>query len=250
MIDAIYLAQVEGLENPPVIENVSPSVVEKVVSELQKGGLFYTKTAGRFELTKKLPEEAESFDEMFEYADAFGKIRFAYIDSAHEISTAPKVQKEAFAVGGELGINTATYHGIGFHISGYLSQNINFLNSSKDEVNEDFFNADTESFVYIAETSINYTNGMFDSQIGRLKVETPYANSDDIRIAPNTFEGAWVGLDYTDKLKSQFMYLRTWAGYDSQDEDAGDSQDEFKSLVSDDAFGMLTASLTDRKSVV
>ena len=181
---------------------------------------------------------------MFNYADAYGNIRLAYIDSAHKISTSPKVKKEASAIGGEIGINTATYHGVGFHITSYISQNLEFANPNKNDLNEDFFNTDRDSFIYISEASINYSNDFVYSKLGRIKVETPYANSDDIRMAPNTFEGAWANIDYTDKLKTQIMFINRWAGYDSQDEDAGLSQDTFKSLVNENAFGMATISLT------
>lgn len=244
MIDAIYLAQLDAVENSTGIESIAPSVIETVVDELQKGGLFYMKTAGRFELVKTLPKHADSFNDMFDYADAYGKLRFAYIDSAHKISNDPKHKKKAAAVGGELGIKTALYHGFGINISGYISQSVGPLNPKKNDINEDFFNAEKSSFVYIAEASFNYSNDTFQTMLGRIKVETPYANSDDIRMAPDTFEGAWVNIDYTDKLKTQIMYVNKWAGYDSQDEDTGASQDVFKNLVNDDAFGMAMISLT------
>ena len=97
-------------------------------------------------------------------------------------------------------------------------------------------------FTYIGEASIDYADNIIQAKLGRLKVETPYANSDDIRMAPNTFEGAWLSVEYTDAFKTQLFYFKNWAGYDSQDEDSNSSQNEFKSLVSDDSFGMLGGS--------
>lgn len=189
------LAQVDNLEQVNNEEEFSPDIVDKVLKELEKNGIFYAKTAGRFEITKKLPEKAETIDEMFNYADAYGNIRLAYIDSAHKISTSPKVKKKAGAIGGEIGINTATYNGIGFRITSYISQNLEFANPNKNDINEDFFNTDRDSFTYISEASINYSNDFVYSKLGRIKVETPYANSDDIRMAANTFEDAGLSQD-------------------------------------------------------
>ena len=229
MIDAIYLAQVN---------DTTPSTVE-----IQQSGLMHSKVAGRFEIVKELPKSADSFDEMFDYADLHGIFKLAYIDSAHKISaTKSNETKRATAFGGELGLSTAEYNGIRFNIISTISQDLNFLNTKNP--NEDFFTADGDSFIYLSQANIEYSNNMFQAKLGRLQVETPYANSDDIRLAPNTFEGVWANIDYTSELKTQVMFLNRWAGYDSQDEDSFSSQHQFKDLVSDEAFGMLSASLT------
>jgi len=213
--------------------------------DIEQGGLIHSKTAGRFEIVKELPKDASSFNQMFDYADAFGKVRIAYINSAHKISSKPnKETKHATAIGSEFGFNTAAYNGVNFHISAYLSQTIKALNPDKDEINEDFSDVNGDSFIYIGELSLDYNSESLQAKVGRIRVETPYANSDDIRMAANTFEGAWTNIEYTSNLKTQVFYAKRWAGYDSQDEDALESQNEFKDLVSEDSFGMVSASLT------
>ncbi len=230
MIDMIYLAQVDATQTKP--------------SQVEQSGLIHSKVAGRFEVVKTLPKEAGDFDGMFDYADAFGKLRVAYIDSAHKISNAPKESKRASAFGGEFGFNTASFHNFSFHLSAYVSQGISSLNPPKEDRNEDFFDVNGDSFVYLAEASVDYNDDIFHLRAGRVRVDTPYANSDDIRMAPNTFEGVWANVEYTSQLKTQFTYFNKWAGYDSQSEDDLASQNEFKHLVGDDKFGMLGASLT------
>ncbi len=244
MLELTYLALNSEIQYTNEIQYTKPVVLEKSSSELPKGGLFNTKTAGRFEIVKKLPQVANSFDAMFDYADAYGNIRVAYIDSAHEIGPTPKFVKKASAIGGVLGINTAAYNGFAAHIATYISQSISAINPDKNNINEDFFNTDKDSFAYIAEANINYTLNNFHSMMGRIKIETPYADSDDIRMAANTFEGAWAEVDISENLNTQFAFLNRWAGYDSQDEAAGLSQDRFKPLVDEQSFGMLLASLT------
>ncbi len=233
MIDMIYLAQAD---------EVTPVVVEQRTTATQTSGLIHSKMAGRFEVVKKLPEKADSFDTMFDYADAFGKVRLAYINSASRINPlSNKVEKSATSIGGEFGINSAEYYGFGMHIVTYVSQGISFLNSSKNSLNEDFFTQDLDSFAYVAEASIDYNSDIFQTKIGRVRVETPYANSDDIRMAPNSFEGVWANIDYMQNLNTQLIYFNRWAGYDSQDGDL--YQDEFKDLVNDESFGMVGASI-------
>ncbi len=238
MIDMIYVAQADDLQTK------APVVVENRTTALEQGGLIHSKVAGRFEVVKTLPKVASDFDGMFDYADAFGKLRLAYIDSAHKISNNPKEVKQATAFGGEFGLNTASLYNFSLHLSAYVSQGISSLNPSRTDRNEDFFDVNGDSFVYLGEASIDYNSNLFQTKIGRVRVDTPYANSDDIRMAPNSFEGAWAHVDYTPELKTQLMYFTRWAGYDSQDEDASASQSEFKNLVGEDNFGLLGASLT------
>lgn len=219
MLDGLYLAQ----------------------EEIKQQGLTHTKVLGKYEIVQELPKDANTFDEIFNYADAFGKLRVAYIDDVHRASaSALKDQKSASAIGGELGMKTAEYKGFSFNVSAYISQSIGFLSPQKEELNPDFVNLNQDSFAYIGEASLNYENELFQTKIGRIKVESPYANSDDIRMAANTFEGAFAKIEYSSKLSSQVMFLNRWAGYDSQDLQ---SQDEFKTLYKN-SKGMGIASLT------
>ena len=233
MIDMIYIAQ-----------NDTPQNTTKEIN-IQQSGLVHSKVAGRFEIVKELPKKTDSFDNMFNYADTFGKIKLAYINNADKISNiANKENKQAFALGAEFGFKSAEYNGFKTNILAYTSQNLTFINPNKNSINEDFFIDDSSSFTYIGEASIAYSNDRVDMKFGRIKIETPYANSDDIRLAPNTFEGAWTNINFTDELQSQVIYLKRWAGFDSQDLDSGASQHKFKHLIDEDKFGMIGASLT------
>ncbi|MBU0720934.1 porin [bacterium] len=236
MIDGIYISQLD--------ESATPTVKEKKV-EFEQLGMIHAKVAGKYETVKELPKQADNIKDVFKYADAYGKFRLAYINSAHKISSVPdKEEKSASSFGGEFGFNTAAYKGFSLHAGIYVSQSVEFVNPPKADRNEDFFARDLDSFAYVAESSIDYRDDYLGVKIGRVKVDTPYANSDDIRMAANTFEGGWAQYNYTPKLNTQIVYLNRWAGYDSQDEMAGLYQDEFKNLVDEESFGMLGASLS------
>lgn len=234
MVDAIYLAYAQ--------QSVK-QVVEIKDNSFEQSGIIHSKIAGKYEIVTQESKDAESFDDMFNNADAFGKIRAAYIDSAHKISPKTKYEKRASAIGGEFGLTTAQYNNISFNAVANVSQSIEFLNPSKDRLNEDFFGKDVSSYAYLSQFSIDYEKDNFKARLGRIKIETPYANSDDIRMAANTFEGVDLRYDYNDNFKTDMFFVNRWAGYDSQDEDGALYQNEFKKLVDGSSFGMVGASL-------
>ncbi|MGB3961194.1 MAG: OprD family outer membrane porin [Sulfurimonas sp.] len=232
MLDALYLAQ---------IDSQADAAVQVPLQEIHQPGLIHTKVSGKYEIVAELPKEADNFDNIFTYTDAYGKIRLAYLNDVHKASaSALKEEKHASALGGIMGIKTAAYEGFSFNIAAYISQSIDFLNPKKENLNPDFVNLNQDSFAYLGEANFNYENEIFQAKIGRFQVETPYANSDDIRMAPNSFEGAFATFDYAEGFSSQVMYLTRWAGYDSQD---AESQDEFKNLTQE-SKGMAIASLS------
>lgn len=234
MVDAIYLVHAE--------QSVK-QVVEIKDNSFDQSGIIHSKIAGKYEIVTQESKNAQSFDDMFNNAEAFGKIRAAYIDSAHKISPKTKYEKRASAIGGEFGLTTAQYNNISFNAVANVSQSIEFLNPSKDRLNEDFFGKDVSSYAYLSQFSIDYEKDNFKARLGRIKIETPYANSDDIRMAANTFEGVDLKYDYNENFKTDMFFINRWAGYDSQDEDGALYQNEFKKLVDGSSFGMVGASL-------
>jgi len=78
--------------------------------------------------------------------------------------------------------------------------------------------------LFWAEANIEYLYRYLDLMVGRFMVDTPYADSDDIRIVPNYFQGA--RLLYCDGVVGfEFLYLSKMAGWGS-----GGDIGQFKSL--------------------
>ncbi len=174
-----------------------------------------------------LPREAKTLAEAFEYATVDGLLRLAWID----VDT-PHGDTTATALGGILGFNTASLGGFKLHVAAYTSQKLAYLNPSDMHLNPDFFNSEGESFTYMAEAGIDYADDMLHLSAGRIRIDTPYADSDDLRMAPNTFEGAWTDIAFTDTLSTQLYYLSRWAGFDSETE-----QHRFKPLYDEKSWG-------------
>ncbi|MEA3522234.1 MAG: porin [Campylobacterota bacterium] len=231
MIDQLYLASVQ---------EVSPQVIERREVQESEKGLIHSKQAFRYEVVKSLPEEANNFNEAFDYAKAFGTLRISWIDT--DIGTNDATT--ATALGGQFGFDTASFQGLKLHVAAYTSQKIPFLNpAASSQFNHDFFNNEGDSFTYLAETSLDYEDEKLFARLGRIRIDTPYADSDDIRMAPNTFEGVWSEYSIADTLTTQIYYLSRWAGFDSADE-----QNTFKALFEtqdgDESWGSIGASLS------
>ncbi|HFU74318.1 MAG TPA: porin, partial [Helicobacteraceae bacterium] len=166
-----------------------------------------TKQSGRYEVLTHLPTTADSLDTMFAYAKAIGVIRTAYIhkDIINGAAT------NALAFGGQFGFETAQYEGFSTRVLAYTSQNLNSGYYTGIE-NGDFFGIDKEGFTYIAEANLAYANRLLQIVAGRGRVETPFADSDDNRMAPNSFEGAWSNINMSESLSFQALYFSRWAG--------------------------------------
>jgi len=74
--------------------------------------------------------------------------------------------------------------------------------------------------VFFSEANLRYLFKNLELMVGRFSVDTPYANSDDVRIVPNYFQG--VKLNY---FNLTLFYLSKMAGWES-----GEKIGEFKSL--------------------
>jgi hypothetical protein len=230
VIEAVYVAQVQE----PLAQEVRT---------VEQKGLIHSKGADRYEVLKELPKEAHSFDTMFDYADFYGKLRLGYIDSRYDLPAGGDERKHAFSLGGELGFKTAEYNGVHLQGAVYVSQDVHALNPRNEKKNPEFFGEDLESYAYVGEMGLHFQNEYAKGALGRIRVETPYADSDDIRMSANSFEGACVFVEYMPNLSSQFLYLTRWAGYDSQDSEANLYQNKFKKLVDEESFGMASGSI-------
>lgn len=188
----------------------------------------------RIEIHKEVQKEVHSIDAMFTNADTSGKFRLASINSAKKFTS---------VLAGSFGFQSAKYSGFWTNMSANFSQKITSLSAEEESLSQDLLAQNKDSFAYIALSSINYSSEKFEVKAGRILVDYPFADSDDIRVAPNSFEGISTTLNYNSKLKSNLLYFTKWAGYDSQDEAGEKFQNKFKDLVDSKSFGMVGASL-------
>lgn len=138
----------------------------------------------------------------------------------------------ATVVGGFIGVSTKRYAGLSVRAKLYASSNLWGVNPpDRTMVNTTPYD-DTEGFIYPAEAELDYRFDAFCLRAGRMRLQTPYADEDDIRMAPNTFEGAAASYE-NDYLALHLLALRRWAGFDSTD--ASGNQSGFKRFAPDSA---------------
>jgi imipenem/basic amino acid-specific outer membrane pore len=160
-----------------------------------------------------------------------GQIRAAYVNQDNAVNT----DTYGTSLGGILKYETADWNGLKLGVGAYISQKLHFATGSFDEgkANPDLFAEDTQSYAYVGEAYVGYTLGDLNLKVGRQLIDTPFADTDDIRMHPNTFEAAiatYSGIEGTTLLGG---YVTRWAGYDS-----GDDISKFKKLGGDESNGV------------
>jgi len=139
-------------------------------------------------------------------------------------------------LGGDFGFETASIHGWSIRLGAYVSQKIPILNpDDATRQNRELFDEEGGSYAYVGEAGVVYRSASLLVKAGRIRLDTPYADSDDIRMSPNSFEGAHAVLNIGDDLQAQGYFLTRWAGVDS-----GVDQNVFKPLV-EDGYGVAGA---------
>jgi len=115
-----------------------------------------------------------------------GQIRVGYIDwNAEGKTTDP--DNSAFAVGGHIHLDSKRWHGWMAGAEAYVVADPGFNNDNPDKVNPDFFDSDKDGFATLSQAFIDGKWGKTEIKAGRQMIDTPHADSDDIRMMPNYF---------------------------------------------------------------
>lgn len=173
---------------------------------------------------------AATFDEAFKAGKVSGQVRAAYVNQDNETDT----DTYGTSLGGILKYETGTYNDIKVGVAAYISQKVGFATGDWDQqkANNDLFADNAKSYAYVGEAYVDYSINDFSIRIGRQLLDTPLADTDDIRMHPNTFEAAiatYSGLDETTFFAG---YVKRFAGYDS-----GNDISKFKRLDGADSRG-------------
>lgn len=171
-----------------------------------------------------------------------GEIRagYIYVDNKKEIDT------KALGVGGHLDLKTKEYNGLIAKLSFYTLQDFGMNPSNKDEINEDFYGPKKDGLTFISEAYIDYNYKNLEFKAGRFSIDTPHADSDDIRMVPNFFEGYNLNAELGD-FGLTFIHLNKMAGWEN-----GSDIKKFVNLnevmeIEDKTDGMSAASIEYEK---
>ncbi len=131
-----------------------------------------------------------------------GELRLGTIKSSGSDTT--------FALGGHLHFDTPEYHGLMAGVSFY---GVSDLGVTPDRPNEEFFGSKGQGGLFVSQAFVAYKHKNFELEGGRLSLDTPHADSDDIRMVPNFFEG--VLARYEGEVKVTLGHLSKMAGWES-----------------------------------
>ena len=150
--------------------------------------------------------EASALSDAFSKAETNGQLRFGAI----QIEDERRENSSTLALGGNLGVKTAPLAGVSLGATFYTS------NALFGKDNEGIFlDSNNDSYSIIGEAYIQANLGKSSLKIGRQIVDTPYADSDDVGMVPNTFEGITLINQDVAHTTIVLASLDKWSGVDS-----------------------------------
>jgi len=119
----------------------------------------------------------------------------------------------ATAIGGMLKYELAEYKGFNAAIELTSAQDINFATGNDTKQNSEI-SSQKGSYIELSQAYLNYKNDVFNLRAGRQLIDTPLADSDDIRMILNTFE-AYIATYENEGLMLSGGLITKWQGVDT-----------------------------------
>lgn len=157
-------------------------------------------------------KEATTINEMFEEGKISGEIRSMY--AGYDLKKIGEKDTYATAIGGHLKYELAELNGFSAAAAFAISHDIGFATGDEGvKQNPELSSSDGEYSV-LREAYLNYNGGDFNFRAGRQLIDTPLADSDDIRMIANTFE-AYIASYQLSNFSFMAGKLQKWQGYDA-----------------------------------
>ncbi len=118
---------------------------------------------------------------------------------------------ESAAIGGHMHLYSRRYMGIMAGVEGYFVKDLG--SSLRD--NPDFFDNDGDSFALLSQAYLDGKWGKTSLRIGRQSLDTPHADSDDIRMMPNYFSAALLTNRDIEGLTLRLAQIDRMAGWEN-----------------------------------
>ena len=164
----------------------------------------------------KTKKEVNNLSEMFSEGETSGQIRLGY----GQLKEEGDKTKSATAAGGQLKYKTGSLMGLSFGAAMYTSHSISPLSGSKDDKFYDDMASSKGSYTELGEAYLNFEYEGFNFRGGRQLIDTPLADSDDIRMTPHTFEAYIASYTFED-LGLSFIAgnVLSWQGVNTEADD-------------------------------
>jgi len=158
-------------------------------------------------IEEKEVREVDRIKNMFKKGKVSGQLKIMYSESAEP------GEAYATAIGGIIKYELAEYRGFNAGAAVYTSYDIPFA-SGEDIKRSTEMSSDVGNHTDMSEAFVNYKYADLNFRAGRQVVDTPLADTDDIRIIQNTFEAYIATYSYSGV---EFMAgnLQNWHGTDA-----------------------------------
>lgn len=152
---------------------------------------------------------ADSIEDAFKNGTVSGEIRLGYVNQDNDDATT----NQNSAAGGHIMYETAAFNGISAGVGFYTTHRIE--SKAGDGAGTGLFDSNDDSYSILGQAYVNVAMGNTNLKAGRQQIDTPYADSDDIRMIPNLFE-AYV-LSNTDLPDTTLIaaQVEKWSGVDA-----------------------------------
>ncbi|WP_456453356.1 OprD family outer membrane porin [Hydrogenimonas sp.] len=163
-----------------------------------------------------LPSEVDSLKDMLTQGEFYGRLRLNTFKWDWKEETRATKDNWSAGMGASLTYKSAYFHGVGFTIDGYTSQNpwhmdkedIKFLKAGKDVLSRyNVYNDGDYHMNVLAQLYLEYKFAKSSFKFGRQKFESFLTKSNDTKMIPNTFEGYTLTSKYFDKTTIKLAYL-------------------------------------------
>jgi len=166
-------------------------------------------------LDKKDSSIVDSFKHMFVDGKVSGQIRTMYV--GYEQKELGAQNTHATALGGILKYELAEFNGLNAGVAAYTSHDINFASGDGAKHNNELSSSDGD-YTQMAEAYLNYKYNDLNLRVGRQLLDTPLADSDDIRMIKNSFNAYALTYNYAG-VDFMLAHLKSWQGYDADLDD-------------------------------
>ncbi len=139
-----------------------------------------------------------------------GQIRAGYINFDEDGGP----NNSAYALGGHFHLYSKRWNGFMVGAEAYAVLNSG-INKSSHITNGDFFDDDEKSFILLSQAYLDGEWGNTQLKLGRQSLDTPHADSDDIRMMPNYFEAYTLTNTDIDNLTLTAGLIDKMAGWEN-----------------------------------
>ena len=161
----------------------------------------------------KNTEVVDKFKKMFVDGKVSGEVKTIYAGYNYKAPATEDIY--ATAIGGELKYEIAELNGFNGAAAFSTSQDVNFITGDRDKnQNNPEMSSSYGNYTELTQAYINYNYNGLNLRIGRQIIDTPLADSDDIRMIKNTFE-AYIATYEINNFTFMAGNLQRWQGVDA-----------------------------------